>query len=1067
MHKQPLLYLTAMAALLAPLPSQAELAVQHGEGKVLTNAERMGLARQFVSLISKGLKDAERGTATLADTNAAQVQRLPDGENLLLGVRIEKKIPIDATILGRVENKAMLISLRDFISAVEFPITMDTETGNADGWYIREKNAFSLDSKARTVASHGGKFAFSDSVIVEDDDVMVPIDELASWFGFTLELNVAALEVNLESPTPLPVQERYARQQFKDRSQKIGPPVLPFLKEEPPVIDYPFVDVSNRAGYNKDGRTGNTRKTATSAIRTTGDLAGGTLTTQTLLEKEEKLDSIRLNYKKESLEPELLGPLKARKAEIGDVFAAPLPLRNFSGGGIGARVTNAHPYLSTLNASTEIRGSTFPGWDVELYRENQLLSFQRVGDDGQYLFENIDLFTQDNNFRVVLYGPQGEVREEEINIPVDTTRLAKNGGVYDVTVSAQDTQTFRKNKVKDEDVGAPAVTAIYEVPIGGNSALSAAFETGQRDGEQKYIGHAGVSTTLGGVLLNLDGAADEKGETAAQLVARRRFGEHEFRNEVKVSTDRYNLPDVKTNSITTMTALQTEQRRREESEKTTVFSEKLSITGPLPGMEELRPRYNLGLGYQLNADGNKYMDYLAGVSGGYKGVTLSQQLGYTSSDYEEDRLESLTTLTGSIGRTRLRFNSAYEIQPESELKRVSANVRRDIVKDVELDLTVAHRPNPKLTEGRAQINWDAGFASISPAVSYNTDKDIAATLNTRFSLARDPQSGKIRSYQNGITSNGSVSAFVFLDKNGDGIFNEGDEALPDVIVRAPQNGGREISDDDGYVFFKNMASMRPTDIYVDPDSLKDPFWIPGFQGVSVLPREGHVTPLQFPIHMGGEMDGTVFVRSDDGTSYPQRGVIVSLYDDAGKKVSSSISESDGFYLFQKIPPGQYRVAVDGDSFMNRFARPKPEAISIGYDGTVIYGKNIYLEEGQADVPIQFVADANDLELGDRWAGNSNVFLNLGSYKSRVSMALAWFKIRSYVGRELEGVELIQKPSDSVASTKGQNYTLRAAVKTSSEDKAYETCRSITSQGFTCAVEIVKAPLPEPEKIAAK
>src|SRR5690606_9891307 len=140
---------------------------------------------------------------------------------------------------------------------------------------------------------------------------------------------------------------------------------------------------------------------------------GGTLKTQSLLDNEEKLTNVRATYKQESLEPELLGPLAARKYELGDVNSVNFPLSQFNSFGTGARVTNVHPLRSYLRPETEITGDAFPGWDVELYRNNALVSFQRVGDDGIYRFENVELFLNDNNFRVVMYGPQGERREEE------------------------------------------------------------------------------------------------------------------------------------------------------------------------------------------------------------------------------------------------------------------------------------------------------------------------------------------------------------------------------------------------------------------------------------------------------------------------------------------------------------------------------------------------------------------------------------------------------------------------------------------------------------------------------
>ena len=179
---------------------------------------------------------------------------------------------------------------------------------------------------------------------------------------------------------------------------------------------------------------------------------------------------------------------------------------------------------------------------------------------------------------------------------------------------------------------------------------------------------------------------------------------------------------------------------------------------------------------------------------------------------------------------------------------------------------------------------------------------------------------------------------------------------------------------------------------------------------SILPREGHVAPLEFPIHVAGEMDGTVYLRGPDGTSTPLRNVHMSLYDQGGKKIQSANSESDGFYLFSKIPPGTYYLNVD-DAAVKDAARPLPQMVNIGYEGTTIYSNNIYLDGGRPDVALSILGTeaaygARGEEFKDR-----NLMFNLGTYKSRLSMALAWFK--SALHRSFCRGRPAGKPSQSV------------------------------------------------------
>lgn len=489
--------------------------------KTLSDMDRLSLARQFVARLSGKYKEIELKEEA-AGVNTDDVSYMEDGEELLFNIRITKKLLLESPLLGVVSNGGVLLSLQDFISGLDFPIVYDAEKGHAQGWYIRQSKKFDLDSSQRTVTTDQGAFTFSRAVQVQDNDVLVPYKELAQWFGLTLSLNISRLDMLVTSPIPLPIEEKLARGGRRFKDYKIGPAELPRMEEKAAALGIPFVDVSTTSSYSRPGEGGEAELRSRASVRTSGDFAGGTLTSQSTYDKEDLLTNARVNYKQESLEKDLLGPLKARRFELGDVNPVIVPLNDNPVIGLGARVTNADPDRSSLRPDTRITGTTFPGWEVELYRENQLLGYQVVDDTGLYAFENVDLFTEDNRFRVVLYGPQGEVEEQEVFVPVDPSRLAEMGSAYDISVTAQDTQTYRKIDSDNEDRGAPNVTAMYEVPVGPSTALSAGISTRQDNGEQKATAHGGVSTKMLGTLFNLNTAVDNAGEMAGGLGCGRR-----------------------------------------------------------------------------------------------------------------------------------------------------------------------------------------------------------------------------------------------------------------------------------------------------------------------------------------------------------------------------------------------------------------------------------------------------------------------------------------------------------------------------------------------------------------
>lgn len=1024
--------------------SPAHDAGEKVDEKTIPKAALMGLAKDFMRRVSKGFAAADQAMGESSPTKEDMIARMAEGEELLLKVVLEGGVTLTNPLLGIVQQGKIVLSLRDFANSLELPITVDPAAGKATGWYIRENKTFDLDIANRSVKTDNGAFTFSSHVSVMESDIFVPVEEIAAWFGFTIDLNIAGLSLAVKTPVPLPILERITRGKQQLPGKGLGPAQLPLMAEAPPVADIPFVDVSTRSAYKKDGQSGRDAQfTNNASIVTAGDFAGGTLRTQAHLDDKELLSSLGVNYQRKSMEPELLGPLKARLYEVGDINTVRMPLDQGGQTGLGVYATNALPIRNFFSPSTTITGIAFPNWDAELYRDNQLLSFQKIGDDGTYRFEDVDLFSSDNNFKVVLYGPQGEVREEDLYIPVDPDRLAEGGSAYAVSVTRQNAHTYSRGP-EDEENNGVHVAGVYETPVGDKSVLALGMESGEVNGAQKGSAQAGLSTSIAKTLFNLSGAVDTNSEMAVELVARREFRGHRLRNETNWATEKY--------------------KARTEGDIAEIFSNRFGLTGPLPGVIGKRPRYNFDLGYMLDSEGENSTNVGAGFNTTWGRIGFNQQLEYgMSSRAEESTLDGATAFFGTLGRNRLRFGANYQFQPDSDLQSIAASFNRDLTKNLDLQVGVSRNINTKLTEASAQINWDAKFARISPGVTYNTDKDLTATLNTHFGLARDPHKETIRMLSRPLASMGGLTAFVFLDKNGDGEFDEGDTPIPDARVASLQSGGRQKTDAEGYAFFPSMPELLRTDIVLDPNSLADPFWIPGFEGVSVIPRVGHVSEVEFPVHMAGEMDGTLYIKSGGGTE-PLRGMRIRLYDESGKVQDTAVTGPDGFYVFSKIPPGEYTLVINSDdAAANKFVRPEStDKIVIGYDGTMIYGHDVYVAPGHdiatkilAEIPEHAPSNAGLVKPGA-------VFINLGSFNSRLLMGLTWYRLKMQYADAIGGAVPLVPVTASEAVPKTGKHTLRVVIPGDTMKQAMERCKAIAQGGFSCVVET----LPEKMKLAS-
>jgi len=1009
----------------------------------ISDSERISLARDFLRRMRSGFSAAEKFMHPAKIKNAAsQKNILPEGERLIFEVFLSRNLKLKDIMFARVKDQKLQLSLKDFVSTLELPIIIDVEAQTAQGWYIRENKPFNLDLADGTAVSDNGEFTVPPSAGVEGDDIFIPVSDLEQWFDFEIDTNISGLRLTVLSEQTLPVVERFERARKKNETRDKLRPELPLQDENRQLIDIPYVDVATNSRYDKRGDSERSTTRHIANIRTAGDFAYGTLTSQTQLTNEDQITNIRLNYKQESLEPDLLGPLKAKRFEVGDVIQTRLPIDAEIRQELGARISNVDPLRSFTNPSTAITGTIFPGWDVELYRGNQFLEFQRVEEDGLYSFDNVILFSNDNIFKLVFYGPQGEVREEEISIPVDISRLAEGGGVYDISLTFDDEQTYKKNETTlNEDKGTPTLLALYEMPIGAGAVASIGLRSNEQDNVRNNVVYGGISKLFGETLINANAAIDDEADIAAELVARRKINDHSLISTTRFLSKGYDTVSGGDDTVGS-------------------FDTRFNATGPLPIGIGQKPRYSAALGYNRNTEGISSARATVGFDTRYKNFNFNEQLTYATINTDtDDSLDNIFSVTGTFGRSRLRLRSDYEIKPENRLSRVSATYSHDFTRDLDLDLELQRTIDPSLTEGSAQLNWQAGWARISPSVSYNSDNDFFAGLNTNFGLAREPQLNVVRAFDRSITSNGGISAFVFLDENGDGEFNDNDQVLEGVSVRALQNGGREVTNENGIAFFNRVRELKQTDVFVEVDSLQDPFWISGFDGVSVLPREGYVAEIQFPIHMAGELDGTLYARSKNAESYPLRGIPVHLYDADGKIEATSTTDLGGFYLFTGVHPGRYLLTVDHEIAQSlKFARPRPQQIEIGYEGTIIYGNDIFVDVGETDIPSTIISGLEDYKERhphiDFRGSDYNVALNLGEYNSRLLMSTVWYRLHSRYRPILAGGQLMVLPQHSYADTKTGKHTLRVGFRSGDLDGAYSRCEALVARQISCTVEVM-------------
>lgn len=983
----------------------------------------MSLARDFVSRIGQKMQ----GPANPAD----EMRNIPENEVLILQPRIAGNIFIEGQVPAIRHGKNIFLSFRELCDTLAFPMKVDTTAFTARGWYIQEKFDFAMDLKEGFVQSRGQRFPVStDEWFAQDGEVYILASSINKWMKVDSEFMWKDLLIDLVADQPFPLENKLDRRKRTLSDNKYDPvPKLPRADQPYEMATVPRVNATITNGFAKSPGA-YPEVTRNARIETAGDLLDMTTRTFTTMNNQHGLDSFRFTMERETEDANMLGALHANRVDLGDLTPSSLPLAGQVSPGLGVRATNDKDSIFAGKTSRTFEGDVPPDWDVELYNGEQLISFQSVGNEGRYRFENVDLFAGDNDFRLVFYGPQGEVREEQIYVPVDISEVGDKKRLYDISLTMAQTQTYQYVPSNDIDRMTPQVIATYSQGVRDGLSVSGGFETLQSNEKQKVFANGGAALRLGRTLLNVDLVTDEELSSAWRAIARRAFGQHDMLASTIFRTRGYNPGN-------------------DEDFEQTKIENQFTVRGPVATLFGQAVSYSFTSNYSekyINAsDLNTRLSFNTRI-GKY---AVGESFFYSRVENEggsTEQVKGSTTFRTSVGSTRLRGSIDYALTPAISWEQIILNAERTITKDVSLQAELQHDMDPKKTELTLSSNIHTDKYTITPRVSYNTDDELKATVSVNLGGLYDPVDKKFRLTGNTTSGQGAVHAFVYYDKDGNNIFDGKDEPLPDVRVMSVQVSRSAKTDKHGVALIADLPEYEATDVVVDTATLGDPYFVSGFEGSSIYPRPGKPVNMTFPVHMSGEMDGTVTTAITDqsGSNQVAGGLRMVLVNERGEVVMSTLTAFDGYYVFSIIPPGRYAMMVDSDDLKNNSMRqPIPQIINIGYDGKVLSGQDIRLESG-IEVPIEIYKTEKGKPVSDQ-----PIALNFGAYRSQLLAQVMKLRVASALRRN--GLNL---KVDLVATNNiKQPFALQSTLPAIEYSAARQVCEAAIEHTISCKLTV--------------
>ncbi|MCK4705264.1 MAG: hypothetical protein KAT90_07290, partial [Gammaproteobacteria bacterium] len=462
---------------------------------------------------------------------------------------------------------------------------------------------------------------------------------------------------------------------------------------------------------------------------------------------QDDLDIIRGKLGRKDADGELLGFLKATEYAAGNITETRVNLINLPG--------ELEPGVSVGNYSLgrqieydrhRFVGALLPGWEVEIYHNNSLIGYQAAPVDGLYDFQDVPLLFGNNHFRLVFYGPNGQVREQEQRFQLDQSLTRK--GVHNYHLTASD----------DED-GGERVTVQYDYGLSKNISTSFNYvdipldDLGIRK-QHQYL-RAGLRGFWQSFFLDFSFYDDAESGDALELSLNTRYGSTVFGLKDALLNDFHSEEFVPG-------ALNITRRSS------------FSIDTAIPA--SFLPR--MPIRFELQRDefvtGAERFDFSNTISANVRGFAISNQIHRISGTSQDTFTTGSMQLSTNVQHVRLRSTLNYELEPDDSFTSISISADPGRVADFTINLSVNHSLISDVTEYGVSASRASGKYNLSLGTRYNSNDEFNIDLRLSFGFGYEPRRQSWESNALSVATQGSVSARVFMDNDQDGIFGEED-----------------------------------------------------------------------------------------------------------------------------------------------------------------------------------------------------------------------------------------------------------------------------------------------------
>jgi hypothetical protein len=766
-----------------------------------------------------------------------------------------------AEIPAIIHGQELFLPVKDLFDFLKIKNSTTQSLDSITGFFIDPMSSFVIDKSNSKIRYRNQSFDVQPSEFYRSEtSLYIKSTYFGKVFGLDCKYDFRSLSVNLETKIELPAiremqQELMRRNLSQLRGEKKADTVI---KRKFSLLKIGTVDwaVNN---FQKLGGDAVTRAELGLGAMIAGGEANLQLHYNSTTPFNGKQQLFRWRYVDNNNKV-------VRQITLGQIFTQ--SISTLDGTLNGIQVSNTPTSYRRSFGSYRLSDRTEPEWMVELYVNGVLVNYMKADASGFFNFD-VPLVYGNSAIKLRFYSPWGEERTKEVNISIPFNFLPEKQFEYSLTggiVNDEKKSKFTRARfyygLNQNITLGGGVEYISSAPTGQPMPfLNASWRIGQRlmiTGE-----HAYNVRTRG--LLNFRMPANVQLEVnytkfnATQTAVRFNYLE-----ESRVTLS---MP-IRAKNFSAFSRLSINQYKHFKFKNTTA---EFLFSSIFAGVSSNFTTYA-----EFNRQGNPLISTNASFT-----LRAPWKMRITPQALYEYKQKKFTVLRFEAEKNL--FNHGF----------LNFSYQKDLVTNVGFT-TLGFRYNFKF----AQAAVTAMHSKYGTALNQAARGSIIVGKNsTAFNQ------------QNGVGKGGAI-LLPFLDLNCNGVKDPNEPKAKGLNVRI--NGGRtENNKRDTTIRVVGLEAFNDYMIDLDKHSFENVAWQLRKKNIAFTAEPNHLKLIEVPISVVGEVSGHVHLKDSKG----QRGqgrVIINILNEYDIIVAKTVSESDGYFSYLGLPPGNYTAEIDGN-----------------------------------------------------------------------------------------------------------------------------------------------------------